>query len=146
MSRPMMPVPDREADPGSLAGRWSLRRRLRDDRVGMSGRVLGVLLIRPDAQGALHWEEAGELHWGSLRTPVRRHTILRRTEDGWWMTFEHGGLFHPWRPGAVVEHTCAADLYRGMVRIDGADRMRVLWCVRGPGKDQRLMTGLRRIG
>lgn len=139
-----MTAPIHEPAMRSLVGRWSLRRRLRDDRLGMSGRVAGELLIRPDADGSLEWEESGELEWGSLRAQVRRRTILRRTDDGWWMTFDHGGLFHPWRPGIVVEHPCAADLYRGIIRIDSEDRMRVLWRVTGPAKDQRLMTRLRR--
>jgi hypothetical protein len=142
--------------PADLCGDWVLERRLRDELAGMSGRVVGLLRIEaldPAAPGpaggdrTLRWRESGQLDWGPLRTPIRRVTLLQPPERAggeWRMAFEDGRPFHPWRPGQFVEHPCGPDLYRGIVRIDGPDRMRVLWCVTGERKDQRILTRLRR--
>jgi uncharacterized protein DUF6314 len=74
--------------------------------------------------------------------PVRRELLIRRLDGSWWMTFADGRAFHPWRPGQVVTHRCAEDTYRGLVDLRG-DRMRTLWDVIGPAKEQRLVTRLR---
>ena len=130
-------------DPRQLLGRWLLRRRLIDRRAGRGGSVTGVLDVVEHGTG-LRWAEQGELRWGALRTPVRRTTVLSPEPDGWWMHFADGRPFHPWRPGEWVEHPCAADLYRGYVRLalaePVAERMWVVWDVQGPAKDQRIFT------
>lgn len=125
-----------------LIGRWSLARRVADRRTGQQGIVRGELVVAPDGAG-LRWDERGELVWGGVGRPVRRGYLLRERADGWWVEFEDGRDFHPWRPGAVVTHPCRADVYTGLVTVDG-DRVRTLWDVRGPGKDQRLVTRLYR--
>jgi hypothetical protein len=146
-----------------LAGRWALARLVRDEGEGKPrfGRVCGELAIT-EQDGDLHWREHGILHWGGRELTVGRHTILTQRAPGeWWMTFEDGRPFHPFRPifrvgvggraGAAgwVEHPCAADLYRGVVCIDDPvrgqiNRMRILWDVTGPNKSQRLVTRLDR--
>jgi hypothetical protein len=121
-----------------LAGRWRLRRRVADRRSGRQGTVAGELVVAPDA-GGLQWQETGVLRWGGADRPVTRAYLLRERADGWWVLFADGREFHPWRPDRPVTHPCRADVYTGLVTVDG-DRMRTLWDVRGPGKDQRLVT------
>lgn len=121
-----------------LVGRWSLARRVADRRTGQQGTVRGFLVIAADDDG-FRWDERGILSWAGVDHPVSRSYLLRQREDGWWVEFVDGREFHPWRPGAVVTHPCRADVYTGLVTVDG-DRMRTCWDVRGPGKEQRLVT------
>jgi hypothetical protein len=125
-----------------LVGRWSLARRVADRRSGEQGTVRGELVIGPDGAG-LRWAERGTLTWAGVEYPVTRAYLLRERADGWWVEFEDGRDFHPWRPGTPVTHPCRADVYTGLVTVDGA-RMRTCWDVRGPGKEQRLVTRLYR--
>ena len=124
--------------PGELVGRWSLTRRLADRRAGVLGTMSGALVIGPDGDG-LRWAESGVLRWAGREVPATRTYLLR---DG-WVLFEDGRPFHPWRPGRPVTHPCRDDLYTGLIAVDG-DRLRVLWDVRGPTKDQRIVTRCRR--
>jgi hypothetical protein len=121
-----------------LLGRWKLRRRVADRRAGRQGTVAGELRLSADGAG-LVWQESGVLRWAGTGRPVTRTYLLRERADGWWVLFADGREFHPWRPGEPVTHPCRADVYTGLVTVDG-DRMRMLWDVRGPGKDQRLVT------
>jgi hypothetical protein len=130
-------------EPGALVGRWALARRVADRRAGMYGTVRGELQVAPDGAG-LRWVETGVLRWGGVERPVSRGYLLRETGDGWWVLFEDGRPFHPWRPGECVTHPCRADVYTGLITVDGG-RMRTLWDVRGPAKDQRLVTRFRRL-
>ena len=125
--------------PGELAGRWSLARRVADRRAGVAGTMTGELLVAPDGAG-LRWEERGILRWAGHELPASRTYLIR---DG-WVLFADGRPFHPWLPGRPVTHPCRADVYTGLVRVDG-DRIRTLWDVRGPAKDQRLVTRFRRL-
>jgi hypothetical protein len=125
-----------------LVGRWVLRRRVADRATGRHGTVRGELTVIPDGEG-FRWAEAGVLRWAGADRPVSRTYVLRERGGGWWVEFADGRPFHPWRPGEWVTHPCRADVYTGLVTVDG-DRIRTLWDVRGPGKDQRLVTRLRR--
>jgi hypothetical protein len=129
--------------PQELVGRWVLRRRVADRVAGQQGTVRGQLVVVADG-GGLRWEERGTLRWAGVDHPVHRTYLLRERADGWWVEFEDGRPFHPWRPGVAVAHPCRADVYTGLVSVDGAARVRTLWDVRGPGKDQRLVTRLTR--
>jgi hypothetical protein len=131
--------------PTDLLGVWQLERRLVDRRAGQFGRVTGWLELTLRGS-VVHWLELGELAWGGERFEVTRELhIVRTAHEGWEVRFTDGRLFHPWRPGELVEHPCAADLYRGLIRVDpGRTRLRVLWDVAGPEKDQRIVTRCRR--
>lgn len=74
---------------------------------------------------------------------MRRTTYLGLLDGSAWMTFEDGRPFHPWLPGAVLEHRCGADLYVGRIDV-AAGAMRTTWRVTGPAKDQLLVTDLAR--
>jgi hypothetical protein len=121
-----------------LVGRWSMARRVADRRTGQQGTVRGDLVIAPDGAG-LRWAESGTLTWAGVEHPVTRTYLLRERADGWWVEFVDGRDFHPWRTGAVVTHPCRADVYSGLIDVDGG-RMRTVWDVWGPGKAQRLVT------
>jgi hypothetical protein len=104
--------------------------------------VTGELVIADDRDG-LRWAESGTLRWGGATYPVSRTYLLREGADGWEVRFADGRPFHPWRPGVWVTHPCRGDVYTGLVAV-GPGRVRTLWDVRGPAKDQRLVTRLTR--
>jgi hypothetical protein len=131
-------------DPRELTGVWSLRRILVDRRTATTGRVTGLLTLQRTTRG-LRWSESGQLSWLGQTLPVSRVYGLAEEADGWWMTFEDGRRFHPWRPGERVVHDCAADVYRGVVDVTPS-RLRTVWDVTGPTKSQRIVTRFQRSG
>jgi len=130
------------ADPRPLAGSWRLNRQLVDRRSGLTGCFHGTLTIAPDAD-ALTWRESGELHWLGRTSPAYRELRLQPDDDGWWMLFADGRRFHPWRLDEPVTHPCGRDSYSGLITAT-PERMRIRWDVRGPAKDQRIHSRLRR--
>lgn len=145
-----------DPDPYALLGRWRLDRRVTDRLAGLTGRMWGTLTVSGHSAGpgrartpgpsiGLRWEEEGTLDWGGRRLGAQRTLTLRLIGGEWWMTFEDGGLFHPWQPGQRLEHPCGADRYLGRLDVDReARRMRILWEVTGPSKSQRIFTRYRR--
>lgn len=130
--------------PTDLLGGWKLHRRLVDRRTGQFGRVTGRLDLSM-AGSVVRWVERGRLLWDGGRFDVSRELHIAPDGEGWVVHFADGRVFHPWRPGEVVEHPCADDLYRGLVCVDPARTVvRVLWDVAGPSKDQRIVTRCRR--
>jgi hypothetical protein len=129
-----------EPRPTDLLGVWQLKRRLVDRHEGKFGYVSGWLELT-FVGGVVHWLELGELAWGGQVYEVTRELHIVRDGDGWEVRFTDGRPFHAWRPGAVVDHPCGADLYRGLVVVDpNRTRLRVLWDVTGPSKNQRIIT------
>jgi Family of unknown function (DUF6314) len=124
---------------GELVGEWRLQRRVADRRLRQYGRVEGLLTIAPHGDG-LAWREHGTLSIQGRSHDVSRTYLLA---DG-WVLFDDGRPFHPWRPGEWVDHLCSQDTYRGLVDV-GPARIRTLWDVSGPAKDQRLVTRLTRV-
>jgi hypothetical protein len=117
-----------------------LARRVLDRRAGRFGRVTGRLELTL-VGSSVRWLETGAFEWGGAVLPVTRELRLTPDADGWQVRFPDGRPFHPWRPGEVVEHPCRADVYRGLIDVDSAcRRLRVLWDVTGPAKDQRIVT------
>jgi hypothetical protein len=128
--------------PPDLLGSWWLRRRLLDRRLGEHGGVVGTLTLASHGS-EVRWLERGELCWQGRRVPVFRELRLTEDEDGWQVRFADGRAFHPWRLDQVVHHPCRDDLYCGLIRAT-RERLRTLWDVTGPGKDQRILTSCTR--
>lgn len=131
------------ADPRTLVGTWRLARTLTDRYAGVTGSVTGTLALAASDEG-LTWSETGTLTWEGRDHPVTRLLRLTCEPDGWLVRFEHGGAFHPWRPGEPVVHPCRADTHRGVVRSAGAEAWTVVWEVTGPTTDYTSATTLTR--
>jgi len=116
---------------------------VQDHRAGEVWSAHGRLDLTTTGPGAMSWSEVGSLT-GPRRGPVdvRRLLRLERREAGWWVLFEDGRDFHPWRPGVEVVHPCGADTYEGTVTAVDQGRWRVVWTVRGPGKHYTSTTTL----
>lgn len=126
--------------PLQLLGEWRLDRRLIDRRTGQHGTVRGRLVLASDGTG-VRWSEQGELQWGGALFPISRELTIVADQLGWQVCFRDGRPFHRWQPGSVVVHPCRADSYCGLITVDRSrTRMRVLWDVVGPAKQQRILT------
>ena len=105
----------------------------------------GTLELRLD-DDHVRWVEHGTLSWDGQRLEVTRELRIVPRVEGWLVCFADGREFHPWAPGRLVTHPCRADTYRGVIDAEPpAGRLRVLWDVTGPAKDQRLFTRCRRL-
>ena len=131
--------------PTALLGTWSLERRIHDRRLGRFGRVRGNVEFVRDGD-AVRWLEHGTFSWDGRNFEVSRELlVVPDADDAWMVRFTDGREFHPWQPGRDVTHPCRADVYRGFIDIDDRRaRLRVLWDVTGPAKDQRISSRCRR--
>ncbi|GAA0225366.1 DUF6314 family protein [Cryptosporangium japonicum] len=127
-------------EPRALIGEWTMARRVVDRSARTYGTVAGTLVVTAFEAG-LRLAEDGVLRWRGADLPVYRVSLLQPLDGEWWMLFEDGRPFHPWRPGTPVVHPCGRDTYDGMVALDrDGRRLRTLWDVHGPAKNQRLIT------
>jgi hypothetical protein len=128
-----------------LAGSWRVERSVRDLAGGAAGAFTGTTEFRPLGDtGLLHFE-SGTFVWQGVARPAER--TLRflpgprpGTAD---VRFSDGRPFHDLDLATgryVVEHPCAADLYRGEFSVHDEDRWRTVWRVGGPAKDLILTT------
>lgn len=135
---------------GSLPGEWRIARRLSN-----GARFRGTAVFRPTGSNRLLLQERGK-----MRLPTG--PVVEAWRDWVWaLTPEHwleirfapsagGGIYHRlrpaltgdvWRGGAV--HPCGHDRYCGLYDL-AHRRIAVMQSVRGPAKDYRLTTILRR--
>ncbi len=130
-------------DPSDLAGEWAVVREVLDRRTGQRGSFRGRLTVTPDGPGWA-WHEAGEFTWGGQARPAGRALSVRPRPDGWWLTFADGRPFHPLRADEPLVHPCGDDVYEGRFSDVGADQLTITWDVRGPAKDQLIVSRLTR--
>lgn len=135
-----------ELDPLDLLGTWDLSRAIVEHAAGDRSSVEGTTSLGLQGDGRIRWSEAGTLTRQGLQTPVSRVLYLEQRDGEWFVTFEDGRDFHPWRPGTSVEHVCAPDLYVGTVGRASTDRWTVQWHVTGPHKDYTMTSVLSRSG
>ena len=133
----MEPAPDPTA---YLPGTWALTRSVHDAQLG-AGRFDGLATFTLDGE-AIEWREHGRLRLASYDGPARRALRILRTADGWEVRFADGRPFHPLELGreAAVEHPCGADRYTGVYSVEGPDAFTVRWRVRGPAKEQQVVS------
>jgi uncharacterized protein DUF6314 len=140
------PVPDVLAH---LAGCWRVERSVLDLASGAEGRFEGTTVFGTLPGGGLLHEESGTFTWQGVTRPAER--TLRflpgaapGTAD---VRFADGRPFHHLDLTSgrhVVDHPCAADLYRGEFTVHDADHWGTVWRVGGPAKDLLLTTGYTR--
>jgi hypothetical protein len=135
------PEPADVSDPTSLLGTWHLARVIEDHLLDEVSHLEGELTLTQEGPEVVAWEERATWHRPAGGIAVRRGLRVDRTADGWWVRFEDGRDFHPWRPGERVVHHCAPDTYRGTVS-GTTERWTVVWEASGPAKDYRMTTTL----
>jgi Family of unknown function (DUF6314) len=114
-----------------------------DYRLRSYGRVDGELVVSLSGGGVV-WRERGQFSYNGSSHEVSRELLIQETPDGWWVSFDDGRPFHPWRVGEAVRHLCGSDAYDGLIDV-AEGRIRTVWDVTGPAKAQRLVTRFDRV-
>lgn len=127
-------------DPTALLGTWTLTREVDDRLAGERRDVRGTAVLELETPDRIRWSEAGTMTWPGHEVPVSRTLYVVRAENAWAVHFEDGRLFHPWAVGGWVDHPCAPDHYRGLIRLEDAARWTVEWRATGPEKDYVMRT------
>jgi Family of unknown function (DUF6314) len=149
-----------------LAGRWRVERSLREgDEEGTFIGTAEFVVRAPTTQDGrvverMDWTEHGRLRLGRYDGVAQRRLELVRGEgsaglasgatrwDGWEVRFDDGRPFHALDlSGGVCAavHPCGEDVYEGDYRVLGEDAFDVRWRVRGPHKDQWIVSRYRRM-
>jgi hypothetical protein len=140
------PVADTHA---YLAGRWTVRRTVRDLLAGEDGEFTGETAFGPleddDSGAGLLHEESGTFVWRGVGRPARRTLRFEAGRDAGTadVRFADGRPFHDLDLATgryVADHPCSADLYRGEFTVRDADHWRTVWRVAGPAKDLLMVT------
>lgn len=127
-----------------LEGTWKLERGLEDVRRDETGALIGEACFVA-ADGGLYYREEGMLSLGDHRGAAHQAyrydfpTLSRAS-----VSFTDGRFFHDLDLTAGIwtcRHRCSDDDYAGEFRALNADRLQVLWRVKGPRKDM-LLDGL----
>ncbi|MEU7426494.1 DUF6314 family protein [Streptomyces sp. NPDC048362] len=134
-----------------LAGRWRVRRDVRDLAGGDEGRFEGITVFGALPGGGLLHEESGTFTWQGVARPATRtlRFLPGRVPGTADVRFADGRPFHELDLTSgryVADHPCAADLYRGEFTVRDADHWHTLWRVAGPAKDLVLATDYVRDG
>jgi hypothetical protein len=156
----------------ALIGRWRLVRRIEDFRAGTEAGFDGEATLGPvaapspasggiepplsgvdeavPAAPTLMWREAGTLRLGAHVSAASRVYLWRLiAPDLLDVAYQDGRPFHrvalPRVGEALASHDCAPDRYDGAYTFQGPDRWTLVWRVRGPRKDYRMITEHTRI-
>lgn len=135
--------------PLRLLGDWTFERTVVDRAADIRGSVVGTMSLQQHPDGHVEWREVGVLLWNGQQHDIHRDLrIVRGDHGGWDVTFDDGRPFHPWLPGEYLDHPCRDDRYRGSIEIaadaEPVTQWSVIWEVRGPQKDHRYETKVRR--
>lgn len=128
--------------PLGLLGTWDLTRVVDDHLTGERRDVRGTATLELESPDRVRWSETGTMTWDGHAVPVSRTLYVVRSGEDWFVEFEDGRPFHPWRIGDGVRHRCDPDLYAGIIRLDEdpVGRWTVEWRATGPEKDYVMTT------
>lgn len=132
----------------ALPGAWTLRRAIEDTRFG-AGSFTGTADFSPQPDGALLYEELGELTLGAWRGPAWRRWIYALEGDALVVRYPgtlaelHSFVFAAEPNGAVSArhvHLCGEDRYDARFERGADGSLHLAYAVTGPAKDYRLTT------
>lgn len=137
----------------SLAGRWRITRAIRPH-----ARFEGIATVAGDADGGYLWREAGSLIMPDRRlSNTHRAYRYRIDRDAKTVSIfyadgaQDGDLLHAFTPDATrhgaMRHThhCPPDHYRALLRVEGADKFRLSYVIKGPRKNYSIASICERI-
>jgi hypothetical protein len=133
---------------GALPGAWTLRREIDNARFG-GGMFEGRATLTAQTDGALLYEEHGELRLGAWRGPAWRRWIYALEGDA--LVIRYPGTnaeLHAFRfeedGSAAHVHFCDPDRYSALLQRLPGGNISLSYDVTGPAKDYRLRTLLTR--
>ncbi len=117
-------------------GRWSLSRKIVDQRAGLTGRLQGEARFEV-GQGGLVVTETGMLRYGDGAPLQAERRYLWRSEAGGIAVFFYDGRAFHWFSAEETEasHDCPPDLYQVRYDFSTWPAWRAIWQVTGPRKD-----------
>ena len=132
-----------------LSGVWRIDRSLLDQTQSICGRMLGQACFSPDG-ASLEYREEGELTFGRHRGRAEQNYRYGFPDgDGTAsVLFADGRLFHALDLSTghtIVTHPCPPDVYRGRFTVLSESRWTSSWRIKGPRKNQRILTHYMRI-
>jgi len=135
----------------ALPGAWMLHREIDDARFG-AGTFAGRATFTTHADGALRYDEHGELQLGAWRGPAWRRWIYALEGDALVIRYPgtnaalHTFRFSPeLERGARHTHFCGADRYDASLKHEPDGALALSYVVNGPAKNYRLNTFLTRV-
>lgn len=142
---------------GFLLGKWWLSRSIEDHQSGIHASFQGTAELfedEPDSSsvigGRAHYEEKGELHYGSYRGPAFRRLDYVRSDDASAMLYFADG-----RPFVDLDlrngtwqssHLCANDHYEIFTLVRSSTIVNESWRVWGPSTNYEAATMFTRMG
>lgn len=137
-------------DLAAFEGRWTVSRRISDQRNDEEGQLSGVATFREDGPDRLLYEESGTLIYAK-QPPMTatRHYIWQTADQGIEVLFEDGRAFHVIEHGRSMpdaEHLCQPDFYHVSYDFTRWPDWSTTWRVVGPRKDYRMVSHYARIG
>ena len=120
-----------------LAGDWTVARDIDHGRGAFHGRASFTPL--PGGE-TLRWHETGELTLDGATVPAYRTLTLDAAGQ---VRFDDGRPFHRLAlAGGACDafHPCGPDEYSGRYEVAGDDVLDVTWRVRGPGRDDTIVS------
>lgn len=121
-----------------------MERSLLDLRHSVYGALLGGASFR-SAGPSLLYEENGALQFGSHSGAAEQHYLYDFDDDPTraCVRFRDGRPFHDLdlhRGRAAVSYLCGADVYEGRFTVIDETRWQSSWTIKGPRKDQEILT------
>jgi hypothetical protein len=133
-----------------LTGSWQFDRSLLDQCRSVSGTVNGRAHFVPSRRSLLY-EEHGMLTFGAHHGPAEQRLKFELPSENWRASvrFCDGRTFHELdlsQGEAAVSYACDPDLYEGRFVAMSANQWQSAWNVKGPRKDQEIVTLYTRLG
>ena len=107
--------------PLDLLGTWELSRVVDDHLTGERRDVRGTATLELESPDRVRWSEEGTMSWPGHEVPVFRTLFVVRSGGAWFVEFEDGRPFHPWRSASGSATSVSATSTRGS---SGSTRIR----------------------
>lgn len=130
-----------------LKGSWCLTRQITDHNRGQTGQLTGEARFTPTGNG-LVYHERGLLQIGDYSGEATQSLRFQAAENGAAVHFSDGRPFYHLDLSASTDsalHLCAPDEYEVTTRVISADEWHQSWQVRGPAKNQKILSVFHRI-
>ncbi|MEQ8711187.1 MAG: DUF6314 family protein [Rhodospirillales bacterium] len=125
-----------------LTGHWHLTRHITDHNRNETGQLNGEAVFTPAPDG-LVYRERGLLQLGDYTGEATQSLRFHPAECGAAVHFADGHPFYSLDLSAGSDsalHLCPPDEYGVATRVISADEWRQTWRVRGPAKDQQIIS------
>jgi len=122
-----------------FVGLWQLSRVIADRLSDQAGTLMGTARFDSVGAGALAYEEAGKLRFGTApEMEATRRYHWQFGQDAVDIHFDNGAAFHSFVPSGHAQgtdHPCGDDFYQVRYDFTNWPEWQATWHVAGPRKD-----------